>query len=100
MASWILASSFILLQAGLVFAATVRISPSKPLNISSDERTQAQSFTPAAQSPFATSTNYTGPTNGSLPVEPVTKGKVFDRFIQVCNGVAKKKWFGAECTLC
>ncbi|KZV64871.1 hypothetical protein PENSPDRAFT_545676, partial [Peniophora sp. CONT] len=43
----------------------------------------AQSFVPAARSPFSTSTNYTGQTNGSLPVKPVTKGKVFDRIVQI-----------------
>ncbi|VDB91576.1 unnamed protein product [Peniophora sp. CBMAI 1063] len=40
-------------------------------------------FSPPAKDPFSTSTNYTGPSNGSLPVQSVTKGKVFDRFIQI-----------------
>lgn len=44
---------------------------------------QSQAFAPAAESPYSTSTNYPGPTNGSLPVQPATPGRVFDRFIQI-----------------
>jgi hypothetical protein len=46
---------------------------------------QAQVFAPPSTSPYVQTANYTGFSNGSLPVEPVTKGLVFDRFIQVCS---------------
>ncbi|KAI0032173.1 phosphoesterase family-domain-containing protein, partial [Vararia minispora EC-137] len=44
---------------------------------------QAPTFSPPTLSPLTTSTNYTGPTNGSLPPQPIVPGKIFDRFIQI-----------------
>ncbi|KAI0032181.1 phosphoesterase family-domain-containing protein [Vararia minispora EC-137] len=43
----------------------------------------SQSFVPPASSPFSASVNYVGQSNGSLPIDPVKPGKVFDRFIQI-----------------
>ena len=60
----------------------------------------AFTFSPPSKSPLEASGNYTGASNGTLATQSIVPGAVFDRFIQVCNGVAKKKWFGAECTLC
>ena len=68
-----------------VYAATVRCSHRRALNEVplNSSRAQSLTFSPPAKDPFSTSTNYTGPSNGSLPVESVTQGKVFDRFIQM-----------------
>ncbi|KZV62426.1 hypothetical protein PENSPDRAFT_692533 [Peniophora sp. CONT] len=43
----------------------------------------AQSFQPPSISPFHQSLNYTGQSNGSLPISDVKPGLVFDRFVQV-----------------
>ncbi|KAI0029682.1 phosphoesterase family-domain-containing protein [Vararia minispora EC-137] len=45
--------------------------------------TQAVSFVPPASSPLSTSANYVGINNGSLPIEQIVPGRVFDRFIQI-----------------
>lgn len=44
---------------------------------------QAPQFAPAAVSPLAASSNYTGASNSTLTKPTVVPGKVFDRFIQV-----------------
>ncbi|KAI0032176.1 phosphoesterase family-domain-containing protein [Vararia minispora EC-137] len=43
----------------------------------------AQVFSPPSTSPYVESANYTGFSNGSLPVQHVTPGLLFDRFIQI-----------------
>ncbi|KAI0306223.1 phosphoesterase family-domain-containing protein [Multifurca ochricompacta] len=43
----------------------------------------AITFVPPSTSPTATSTNYVGATNGSLPISPVVPGRFFDRIIQI-----------------
>ncbi|KAI0292822.1 phosphoesterase family-domain-containing protein [Multifurca ochricompacta] len=43
----------------------------------------AITFVPPSTSPNATSTNYVGPTNGSLATSPVVPGQFFDRIIQI-----------------
>lgn len=47
---------------------------------------QAPQFAPAAVNPLASSTNYTGASNGTISKQSVVPGKVFDRFIQVGLG--------------
>lgn len=54
---------------------------------------QAPQFVPAAVSPLASSSNYTGVSNGTLAKQQVVPGKVFDRFIQV-------KHFFIACRVC
>ncbi|KAI0691070.1 phosphoesterase family-domain-containing protein [Cytidiella melzeri] len=44
---------------------------------------QAPAFAPAAISPLASTTNYTGSSNSTLQKSSVVSGQVFDRFIQI-----------------